>query len=142
MVDFLDSNKWFGVILGIVSMVVGLGYGYFFISGEPITIKADFLVPDSTSAMTIAPFVLLNDQSQWGDYSIDEILCHEKVHIIQNWSCLALGGASFYGIYGLNYVVNLGIYDDPDLAYYNIFFERQAYKYQYEHFKPDLEVNF
>lgn len=69
------------------------------------------------AATTIYPFIFVRkDLSQ-------KSLRHEKIHLIQQVEMLLI---FFYLAYGLNYIINLFVYDSRKEAYRNICFEREA----------------
>jgi hypothetical protein len=71
--------------------------------------------------MAIFPFILLKNKAQKTD---PVLINHERIHLRQQLELLVF---PFYIFYGLNYAVNLLIYKNHYLAYYNIVFEKEAY---------------
>ncbi len=140
-IEFFETNKAIGVIFGVLSLVIGLGYSYFWFTGEPVVFRTE-LVPDNFGAFTIAPFVFMHPSEEFKeldfDFSETEALKHEEVHIIQNWMFLAGGNMAFYGSYGADFLYQYSKYRDWSKAYINIFLEKQAYEYQ-EKFKLHLD---
>lgn len=71
---------------------------------------------------TIFPFIIF-----WRGYGsfTDVDINHEKIHIRQQLELLIV---FFYILYGIEYLVKGIKYRDFDKAYYNISFEKEAYK--------------
>jgi hypothetical protein len=80
----------------------------------------------SVNAMAIYPFILLKNKNQKQDV---ELINHEKIHHRQQLELLLLG---FYFLYLVNYLFNLLKYKNHYQAYYNISFEKEAYKHEKE----------
>lgn len=79
-------------------------------------------LPRSVSAVALFPFVLLKHQ----DLSTNAVLLnHEKIHLRQQLELLVL---PFYMWYLLEYFLRLLQYRNRQQAYFNISFEREAYK--------------
>jgi hypothetical protein len=76
------------------------------------------------AGMAIFPFILLKSARLKND---QEIINHEKIHLRQQLELLVL---PFYILYLLNYLFNLIRYKKHDLAYRNIVFEKEAYRYE------------
>ncbi|MBK8845417.1 MAG: hypothetical protein IPO27_02215 [Bacteroidetes bacterium] len=71
--------------------------------------------------ITLWPFILIHAR-----YKTDTILLnHERIHLRQQIELLVL---PFYVLYLLHYLVNLLRYQNHQLAYENIFFEREAFE--------------
>ncbi|RZL48785.1 MAG: hypothetical protein EOP00_08380 [Pedobacter sp.] len=80
----------------------------------------------SANAMAIFPFIVLKSKSQKKDAVL---INHEKIHLQQQIELLII---PFYFLYLLNYVLNLLKYRNHYLAYYNISFEKEAYRHEKE----------
>ena len=78
----------------------------------------------SVNAMAIFPFILLRDKSQKNNA---HLINHEKIHIRQQLELLII---PFYFLYLLNYLINLMKYKNHYLAYFNILFEKEAYRHE------------
>lgn len=78
----------------------------------------------SVNAMAIYPFILLKDKAQKQDI---ELINHEQIHHRQQLELLLF---AFYFFYLINYLFNLFKYRNHYQAYYNICFEREAYKHE------------
>lgn len=78
----------------------------------------------SVNAMAIYPFILLKNKAQKQDV---ELINHERIHHIQQLELLLFG---FYFLYLVNYLFNLSKYRNHYQAYYNIPFEKEAYKHE------------
>jgi hypothetical protein len=76
----------------------------------------------NVNAMALFPFILLKNPTQKKDLVL---INHEKIHLQQQLELLVL---PFYFLYLLNYFLNLVKYKNHYKAYYNIAFEREAYK--------------
>ena len=74
------------------------------------------------SGMALFPFILLKDVRLKKD---KQIINHEQIHLRQQLELLIV---PFYLLYLLNYLVNLIVYRNHHQAYFNIVFEREAYK--------------
>ena len=73
------------------------------------------------SGITLFPFILLKRK----EYRKNKILInHEKIHICQQIELLII---PFYIWYFTEYYLKYLKYKDPNLAYHNISFEREAY---------------
>ncbi|MCZ4243262.1 hypothetical protein [Pedobacter punctiformis] len=88
--------------------------------------KAPILIIKKLPAagMAIFPFILVKSAYLKKD---QEIINHEKIHLRQQLELLIL---PFYTFYLFNYLINLIKYQNHDLAYRNIIFEREAYKHE------------
>ena len=113
-------------------------------TGEPIIIRNDNLVPKTASAITIAPYVFMRENdSDLPEGNFIATKKHEEIHMIQNYLYLVGGELGFAGTYVGDYLLNRTLGMDSNQSYYNIFFEQQAFKYQEKFMKKDaLRVNF
>ncbi len=76
------------------------------------------------SGMAVFPFIFLKSKL----YKQDNVLIrHETIHLKQELELLIV---PFYILYLLNYLVNLVRYKSHNKAYFNIAFEREAYKHE------------
>ena len=76
------------------------------------------------NGMAIFPFIFIKKAA----FANDLVLVnHEKVHLKQQLELLIL---PFYIAYLFHYVINLFIYKNHYQAYFNIFFEREAYVHE------------
>lgn len=73
------------------------------------------------NGMALWPFILLKEERF---KYIPRLINHERIHLRQQVELLVV---PFYIAYLLNYLLNLIIYRNHDLAYRNIIFEREAY---------------
>ena len=73
--------------------------------------------------ITLFPFIILRDKHLKLD---KRIMNHERIHIRQQVELLVL---PFYVLYLIDYVIGLIKYRNRLLAYMNISFEKEAYKY-------------
>ncbi|RYJ52684.1 hypothetical protein DR871_001120 [Flavobacterium petrolei] len=84
-------------------------------------IVAKFLIPKGYRGLTVFPFVFVK-------YGMDKgnriLVNHEKIHLRQQLELLIL---PFFIWYLLEYLIRLGQYQNANLAYRNISFEREAY---------------
>lgn len=78
----------------------------------------------SVNAMAVYPFILLKNKAQKQD---KELINHEKIHLRQQLELLLF---VFYFLYLINYLFNLLKYKSHYQAYYNIAFEKEAYRYE------------
>jgi hypothetical protein len=79
-------------------------------------------LPKSVSALALFPFVLLKNKK----FRYDTVLInHERIHLRQQLELLVL---PFYIWYLLEYFLRLLQYRNHQQAYFNISFEREAYK--------------
>ncbi len=76
------------------------------------------------AGMAIFPFILLKSERLKRDA---EIINHETIHLRQQLELLVF---PFYILYLLNYLINLFRYQNHDLAYRNIIFEKEAYDHE------------
>jgi hypothetical protein len=87
-----------------------------------ILIVFKYLTPRGFRGLTFYPFVFLADK----DDKLNEVFInHEKIHIRQQLELLIL---PFYLWYFTEYLFRLIQYKDRKEAYFNISFEREAYK--------------
>jgi len=84
-------------------------------------IVAKFLIPKGFRGLTLFPFVLVKFPE---DKENIILVNHEKIHLRQQLELLML---PFFIWYLLEYVVRLVQYQNANLAYRNISFEREAY---------------
>lgn len=82
------------------------------------------ILPNSPMAMALFPLVLIDSEKNRHNQIL---LNHEKIHLRQQKELLIL---PFYVLYLLNYFVNLLIYRNHRKAYFNICFEREAYRHE------------
>ena len=82
------------------------------------------LIAKSFSAVTIFPFIFLKNHQAKKDYVL---INHEKIHIRQQLELLWMG---FFVWYIIEYFIRLIYYRNSYLAYKNISFEREAYRYE------------
>jgi len=84
-------------------------------------IVAKYLIPKGYRGMAVFPFVLMK-------YDFDKtnrvFVNHEKIHLRQQIELLIL---PFFIWYILEFLIRLIQYQNKDLAYRNISFEREAY---------------
>lgn len=74
------------------------------------------------AGMALFPFILINRR----EYRQDKVLInHERIHLRQQLETLIL---PFYILYLFNYVVNYWRYGNHQQAYFNMYFEREAYE--------------
>ena len=78
----------------------------------------------NANAMALYPFILLKNKSQKQDYIL---INHEKIHLQQQLELLIL---PFYFLYFTNYLINLFKYKNHYQSYYNITFEKEAFKHE------------
>lgn len=78
----------------------------------------------SVNAMAVYPFILLKNKAQKKD---KELINHEKIHLRQQLELLLF---AFYFLYLINYLFNRLKYKNHYQAYYNISFEKEAYKHE------------
>ncbi|GAA4204053.1 hypothetical protein GCM10022289_21250 [Pedobacter jeongneungensis] len=76
------------------------------------------------AGMAIFPFILLKSERLKND---PEIINHETIHLRQQLELLIF---PFYLLYFFNYLINLFRYQNHDLAYRNIIFEKEAYDHE------------
>ncbi len=87
-----------------------------------ILIVFKYLTPRGFRGLTFYPFVFLADK----DDKLNKVFInHEKIHIRQQLELLIL---PFYLWYFTEYLFRLIQYKDRRQAYFNISFEREAYK--------------
>lgn len=82
------------------------------------------LLRKNFNGITLWPFVVLKDDSLKDDAVF---LNHERIHLRQQAELLVL---FFYVWYGLEFMVRLLQYRNKFMAYKNISFEREAYRYE------------
>lgn len=76
------------------------------------------------NAMALFPFIILKNEGQKKDRIL---INHEQIHLRQQLELLIL---PFYIFYLLNYFINLLRYRNHYQAYFNISFEREAYRFE------------
>jgi len=87
-----------------------------------ILIVFKYLTPRGFRGLTFYPFVFLADK----DDKLNKVFInHEKIHIRQQLELLIL---PFYLLYFTEYLFRLIQFKDKKQAYFNISFEREAYK--------------
>jgi hypothetical protein len=84
-------------------------------------IVAKYLIPKGYRGMAVFPFILIKYDF---DKSNGVFLNHEKIHLRQQLELLII---PFFIWYVLEYLIRLVQYQNMDLAYRNISFEREAY---------------
>ena len=87
-------------------------------------ITAKYLVPKGYAAITLFPFIILNNAGQKQNFTL---ITHEKIHLRQQAELLVI---LFYAWYGVEYIIRLAQFGSHSLAYRNISFEREAYFYE------------
>lgn len=80
-----------------------------------------YLIPKGYRGLTAFPFVFVKHRS---DEENRVFINHEKIHLRQQLELLVI---PFFIWYFIEYLVRLVQYKNPDLAYRNISFEREAY---------------
>ena len=84
-------------------------------------IVTKYLIPKGYRGMTVFPFVILREK----DGKQNAVLVnHEKIHIRQQLELLVL---PFFIWYGVEFLLRWIQFNDKNLAYRNISFEREAY---------------
>jgi hypothetical protein len=87
-----------------------------------ILIVFKYLTPRGFRGLTFFPFIFMADK----DDKLNKVFInHEKIHIRQQLELFIL---PFFIWYGIEYLFRLVQYKDKKRAYYNISFEREAYK--------------
>jgi len=84
-------------------------------------IVAKYLIPKGYRGMAVFPFILIKYDF---DKSNGVFVNHEKIHLRQQLELLII---PFFVWYVLEYLIRLVQYQNMDLAYRNISFEREAY---------------
>lgn len=84
-------------------------------------IVAKYLIPKGYRGMAVFPFILIKYDF---DKSNEVFVNHEKIHLRQQLELLVI---PFFAWYVLEYLIRLVQYQNMDLAYRNISFEREAY---------------
>jgi len=72
--------------------------------------------------LAIWPFIILKEKDLKNDYNL---INHENIHLQQQKEMLWL---PFFLFYVVEYLIKLMIYKKPKLAYFNLSFEREAYR--------------
>jgi hypothetical protein len=75
----------------------------------------------NVTGMALFPFILVNTKAAAAD---KVVINHEMIHLRQQAELLVI---PFYLLYLINYLINLGFYQNHHKAYLNIVFEREAY---------------
>lgn len=78
------------------------------------------------NGMAIFPFIIIKDKRMKTD---PVLVNHERIHFRQQLELLIM---PFYLLYLLNYLVNLIRYKNHYLAYFNLFFEKEAYAHEHD----------
>jgi hypothetical protein len=78
----------------------------------------------NANAMALFPFIILRHKQQLTD---QVLINHEKIHLRQQVELLIV---PFYILYSINYLINLLKYKNHYEAYFNISFEKEAYKHE------------
>jgi hypothetical protein len=81
-------------------------------------IKLKLLSKMKIKGVAIYPFIFINPE-----YATDVVINHERIHIAQQKELLVI---PFYIIYLLNWIINIGRYFIPVIAYRRIIFEKEA----------------
>lgn len=84
-------------------------------------INAKYLIPKGYDGLAVFPFVFVKSINQKENLIF---LNHEKIHLRQQ---LELAVIPFFILYFTEYLFRLIQYKNPNLAYRNISFEREAY---------------
>lgn len=84
-------------------------------------IVAKYLIPKGYRGIAVFPFILIKYDF---DKSNGVFVNHEKIHLRQQLELLVI---PFFVWYVLEYLIRLVQYQNMDLAYRNISFEREAY---------------
>jgi len=90
----------------------------FFFENSKVPVVLSKFAPINIGAITLGPFIFSR-----GEMS-DQTKNHERIHWEQYKECLIIG---FLILYGLSYVINLCKGMKGSDAYYNIWFEKEAY---------------
>lgn len=81
-----------------------------------------YLVPKGYIGMALFPFIILRQLQFKHNLTL---INHEKIHLKQQLELLVL---PFFIWYGIEFLIRLITYRNWRLAYFNISFEREAYK--------------
>jgi hypothetical protein len=76
------------------------------------------------NGMALFPLILIKDKAQQHD---KVLINHEKIHLRQQLELLIV---VFYVLYLANYLFNLLRYRNHYQAYFNISFEKEAYRFE------------
>lgn len=82
-----------------------------------------YLVPNGYAAIALYPFIIFKKK----EYVTPSRVRHERTHLKQQLELLIV---LFYLWYVIEFGIKYLIYKDWTTAYYNISFEREAYKHQ------------
>lgn len=85
-------------------------------------IFSKYLFFSTFNALAIWPFIILKEKDLKNDYNL---INHENIHLQQQKEMLWL---PFFLFYVVEYLIKLMIYKKPKLAYFNLSFEREAYR--------------
>ncbi|MFD2891682.1 hypothetical protein ACFS5J_06610 [Flavobacterium chuncheonense] len=86
-----------------------------------IVLVLKYFVPKGFKGITLFPFVILFQNK---DRFNEVLLNHEKIHIRQQLEMLIL---PFFIWYGIEFLIRLLQFNDRNVAYRNISFEKEAY---------------
>lgn len=89
-------------------------------------ITSKYLVPKGYAAITLFPFIILNNTAQKQNHTL---INHEKIHLHQQAELLIV---IFYLWYVTEYIIRFAQFGNHGLAYRNISFEREAYFHESE----------
>jgi hypothetical protein len=92
-----------------------------FFSNQFMILISKYLVPRGYVGMTLFPFDILKKRSLKDDVFL---VNHENIHLKQQIELLVI---PFFLWYGIEFLVRLVQYQQCQLAYRNISFEREAY---------------
>lgn len=87
-------------------------------------IVSPFIVPKNFRSICLFPLIFLRRRSDGEDAAL---LNHERIHLRQQAELLVL---PFFIWYGIDFLYLWVVLKDRRLAYYNIGFEREAYRYE------------
>ena len=94
-----------------------------FFENSRIPIWLSYISPITINAITLGPLVFSRNEMD------QRVRQHETIHLQQY---LELGFIGFWFVYLWDYLQGLHKYGDGKLAYYNIRFEKEAYRYDEE----------
>lgn len=96
-----------------------------------VIIKTGRLRKYNIKGITLYPFIFIDKYIKNESEEYECLLVHEKVHIRQQKKWFII---PFYIKYGIEYIINLIKYKgDTYKAYYNISFEKEAFKIEKEY---------
>jgi hypothetical protein len=94
------------------------------VKSERLIKIASWLSGSNIVGIQLFVWLFVHDLYYWKRHAIR--LNHENIHFAQGKELLFIG---FWVLYGLNYLINLFIFNfNKKLAYKNIIFEKEAYK--------------